>query len=112
MTVPRINRTNGVSTDGRSRGWERRGRTVEHRADENSGQIGLLVIVYMVWDLWSIGIIGPRLLLRVIHGPDACEEEFWSGSWVESERRGFREGEETLELDGVTGCSKSSGKVD
>ena len=88
MTVPRINRTNGVSTDGRSRGWERRGRTVEHRADENSGQIGLLVIVYMVWDLWSIGIIGPRLLLRVIHGPDACEEEFWSGSLVESGKEG------------------------
>ena len=54
--------------------------TIENRADENSGQVGLLVVVYIVWDFWSIWIIGPRLLLRVIHGPDIREEEFQRGS--------------------------------
>lgn len=47
------------------------GRTVENRADEHSGKIGLLPKVKIVGDLRSDGIIRPWLLLVVRHGSDA-----------------------------------------
>jgi len=43
-------------------------RTVENRADENSGKIELLQKVQTVRDLWSVGIIGPGLKLKIRHG--------------------------------------------
>ena len=42
--------------------------TVENRGDEKSGETGLLVKVQNAWDLRSIGVIGPRVSLRVRHG--------------------------------------------
>ena len=56
-----------MSTDGwpRRRGYPER--TIENRADENSGEIELLYKVQIVPDLWSIGIIGPGLELRIGH---------------------------------------------
>lgn len=47
-------------------------------------------------DLGSIRIIGPRLLVRVGHSSDAYEEGFE----LEVERKKFRGGERTLEIDG------------
>ena len=44
--------------------------TIEHRANEKSGEIGLLVKVQLVFDIWGIGIIGPRILLRARHDLD------------------------------------------
>ena len=74
-------------------------RTVEHRTDESSGKICFLERVQSVWDLWSIRIIRPRLLLRVGHGLDVYDGFRWraeSKGW----RGGFRDGEKTLKLDG------------
>ena len=49
------------------------GRTIEGRGDERSGEISLLVEVQMVWDLWSIRVVRPRLVLHVPHDPDVYE---------------------------------------
>ena len=54
--------------------------TVEDRTDENSGEICLLLKVQIVRDLWGVGIIGPRFVLRVRHGSDVDEGgRFWRG---------------------------------
>ena len=71
------------------------GRTVENPADGKPGRIRLLAKVRRVGDIWSIRIIGPRVLLRVGHGPDMIEE-----GKIELERRESRDGEKVLELDG------------
>jgi len=59
--IPRTNQIDRVSTDRK------------HRGDENSGEIGLFLDVQIVWDLWSIGIIGPGLFLEVKHDPGVDE---------------------------------------
>ena len=46
------------------------GRTVENPADETPSEICLLGKVPEVWDVWSIRMIGPGVLLRVGLGPD------------------------------------------
>ena len=51
--------------------WMYLGRTVENRADEHSGEIGLFPKVKIVGDLRCDGIIRPWLLLVVRHGSDA-----------------------------------------
>lgn len=33
--------------------------TIEYRADEESGEVGLLSEVEPVWDLWSVRVAGP-----------------------------------------------------
>ena len=43
-------------------------RTIENRPEESPGEVGLLPNVQKGRDLWSIGIIGPRLFLGVRHG--------------------------------------------
>jgi len=63
-------------------------RTVENRAEENSGEIDLLLKVLTVWDLGSIRVIGPRLELRVRH---ASSVYMGGGNSV---RRGIGGGEE------------------
>ena len=75
MTIPRIARTNGVSAGIRTCTWVSLGRTVENRADEKSGEIGLLLKVQRVRELWSIRTIGP-IWLRVGHNSDVYEEGF------------------------------------
>ena len=47
--------------------------TIENRADEISGKPVLLLQVLLICDLWSVGIVGPWLSLRVRHGLGACE---------------------------------------
>ena len=44
--------------------------TIENRADKVSGEIGLLQEMQMIWDLWSIRMVGPRPFTRVGHGSD------------------------------------------
>ena len=84
MRIPRINRKNGS-------GWVRKGmggclvRTIKNRTDDNSSKIGLLRIVQVVWDLWGIRIIRPRLLLKVRHGSVVYE-----GGRDRGWERGFR----------------------
>ena len=56
--------------------WGYLSRTVENRADKGSGEVGLLAKILLVCDLWSIGVIRPRLSLRVGHGSDVYEEGF------------------------------------
>lgn len=70
MVIPVINQTSVVSMGGRTCRRGRLSRTVENRGDEHSGKVGLLLKVQNIWDLWSIGVVGPRLLLRVRHSPD------------------------------------------
>ena len=48
MMNPRVNRTDEVSTDKQACRWGRLKRTVENRANEISGKIGLLVKVQTV----------------------------------------------------------------
>ena len=60
-------------------------RTVENPADEKPSEIRLLAKVRSVSDIWSIGTIRPRLLLRVRHGSDVPEE-----GEIELGRREFR----------------------
>ena len=73
MSAPRINQTHGVSTDMWTCKREPLACTIENRADERSSKIRLLLQVQKVRDLWSIGIIGPRLGLRIGHGSGVCE---------------------------------------
>ena len=49
-------------------GWGCIARTVEDRADEGSREIGLLRMVQIGWDLWSVRIVGPGLPLKSGHG--------------------------------------------
>ena len=63
---------------------------MEHRADESSGEIRLLIRAQPVWDIWSVEVIGPRLFLRVGHFLDRGIEL----------QRGFRGREEASEFDG------------
>lgn len=58
-------------------GGGRLARTVKSRADESPGGIGFLERAQMLWDLWSVRVIGPRLLLRARHYPDVYDEGFW-----------------------------------
>ena len=46
------------------------GRTVENPVDKTPSERRLLDKVPDVWDVWSIRMIGPGVLLRVGHGPD------------------------------------------
>ena len=62
-----------MSMDGRMWRWGCLGRTIEHRANEKAGEIGLLGKVRVVWDVWGTGIIGPWLSLRVRHVADIHE---------------------------------------
>ena len=59
-----------MSVDNRACRWGCFAYTIEHRANEKSGEIGLLVKVQLVFDIWGIGIIGPRILLRARHDLD------------------------------------------
>ena len=43
--------------------------TIKDRGDENAGEIGLLLDVQIVRDLWSIRIIRPGFSLEIKHGP-------------------------------------------
>ena len=45
-------------------------RTIKNRTDEGSDDIVFLSKVQIIWDLRSVEIIRPRLLLRVRHGPE------------------------------------------
>ena len=74
MTIPRTNRANKMSTDRPVRGRGCPGHTVENPADETPGEVDLLAKVFALCDSWGIGIIRPRDLLRVGHGPDAYGE--------------------------------------
>ena len=74
MTIPRINRANKMSTDRPVRGRGCPGHTVENPADETPGEVDLLAKVFALCDIWGIGIIRPRDLLRVGHGPDVYGE--------------------------------------
>ena len=100
-SIPEINRKNV----GMGRRAYRRGSvtlTVQNRGDENSAKKDLLRKVHVVCELWSIGIIGPRLLSRVGHGSGVYEG---GGSWrkVGSKvRRGFRYEGKAIEFYG--GC--------
>lgn len=49
-------------------------RTIKNRAEECSVKCALLYEVHIIWDLWSIGSIGPGLEPRVRHGSSAYEE--------------------------------------
>jgi len=89
MTIPKINRTNEVSVDGPRGRRECLARTIEHRADENSGKSGLLPKIKIVWDLWGVGVIGPRLFRRVRHGSDVDEP---GGGSVVGGVEGWKEG--------------------
>jgi len=91
MTIPRINRRNGVSIGRRSR----LARTIEDRAEENSDEIDLLLKALIVWDLWSIGTIGPGFELRVRHGPDTHGEVF-CGARIRGGDGGFPDEEHSL----------------
>ena len=63
--IPRTSQTDKITMDKRTCRWGCLGHTIEHRADENSSKVGLLPKVQLVWDIWSVGVLGPRLLLRV-----------------------------------------------
>ena len=63
--------------DGRVRGGL--GCTIENCADEESGEIGLLLKVQGVRDIWSVRIGRPRFL-RVRHSPNVYEEGFRRGA--------------------------------
>jgi len=65
MRIPVVNRTSEVSAVRRGRGCP--AHTVKNGSDEYSGKVGLLLQVQRVWDLGSVGIIGPELFLRVGH---------------------------------------------
>lgn len=58
MTIPGINE---VRTGRRTSGQGDLARTIEDRANKNSGKSSLLPEVQIVRDLWSIGILGERL---------------------------------------------------
>ena len=75
MSIPRINGKNEVSTGGRAC-EESLAHTIEHRADEGSGVIGLLLEVQRVWYLWGVGVVGPRLVPGVRHGSGGYEEGY------------------------------------
>ena len=62
----------------------------------------------MVPDVWSVGVIGPRVFLRVRHGPDVYEERIRRRVGSKVGIREFRCGEEVLGIDGgeVTGIIK------
>jgi len=52
----------------------RNARTIENQTDEDSGKIGLLRVVQIVWDLWNIGVIGLLFpLKRAGHDSDMYE---------------------------------------
>ena len=62
-----------MSIDRRACGRECLGHTVENPTDEPPSEIRLLGKVQIIWDVWGIRTIGPRVLLRVGHGPGAQE---------------------------------------
>ena len=68
MTIPGMDRMDVVSTN---RQVGRLARTIENRAEDNSGKVSLFLKVYVAWDLWSIRTIGPWLTLGIRHGSDA-----------------------------------------
>ena len=70
------------------------GRTVENPVDKSPGERRLLDKVQIVWDVWSIRTIGPRVLLGVGHGPDVYEK-----CGIELGRRGSRDGGKVLSLE-------------
>ena len=84
------------------------GRTIENGGDETSGEPGLFIKVQIIWDLRSVGVVGPHPRLRVEHGLDVCEEvsRWRTGSKLGGE---FRDGEKIFEFDGkgVPGDYKS-----
>ena len=47
--------------------------TVENRANKKSGKGGLLIEVYIMCDLQSIWIAGPRVFLRARHDSGVYE---------------------------------------
>ena len=74
MVIPGTNQTKNMSTDRRTCGRGCLGCTIENRGEEISDHIVLLPIVQTVWDRWSVGIIRPRVLLGVRHGPNPYRE--------------------------------------
>ena len=73
--------------DGRSCGGECFGRTIENRANENCGEICLLLEVQRIRDAWSIRISRPRFL-GARHGSDVYDEGFRLGVRSSVARRG------------------------
>ena len=64
----------------------------KNRTDKVFDDIALLPMVEIIWDLWSVRIIRPRLSLRVRHGP----EDHTKGrgfSWRMGRRRELTRGE-------------------
>lgn len=51
--------------------------TVEYRAYEDAGEIGLLSEVKRVWNLWGVGAIGPGLCRRIGHGLGVRDWASW-----------------------------------
>ena len=76
------------------------GHTIEHRADESPSEVGLLLEVQLVWDIWSVRVIGPRVSQGVRHGSDVYEKGFRRRVGSKVGMRGFGCGERTLETDG------------
>ena len=66
--IPRINRTDGVNTGRQTYRQGCLARTVENRANEESGETGFLLEVQVVGDFGGVRTTGPRLLLRIRHG--------------------------------------------
>ena len=73
------------------------GRTVENPVDKTPGERRLLAKVRIVYDVWSIRTIGPRVFLGVGHDPDVYEK-----GGIELGSGGSRDGGKilSLELDG------------
>ena len=79
VSIPRIDRRKGVSTDRQMcRQWCL-ACTIQNKADDSSGEPGLLHQVQVVLNLWSVGIVGPRLELGVGHSSDVYEGGFGGG---------------------------------
>lgn len=69
MSIPGINQTDkAVSTEDGHVGGDPPVCTIEHRANEVSGKKGFLHRVRIAWSSLGVGIIRPRLGLRVRHG--------------------------------------------
>ena len=62
-----------MSTDSWACRWGYLVRAIENRANKKSTKIELFGKVYLVLDIWGVGIIGPQLFLRVGHDPDVHE---------------------------------------
>ena len=68
-------------------------RTIENRVDDVSGETGLLVEVQMVWNLWSVRIVGPRRMLHIPpHDPNLYQGGLRRGR-VEGGEEGVPNGE-------------------